>query len=288
LIDELQSDWHQTGREKGYGPKFEDRYRAYYDTPTGQVNIGFGKTPEELDRMVKVSGWDGMPVEIKTEKTTAKVGQGVPEAPFKENWYQLGLKRAIKEAVDTGMDRVYLTTGARQADRYSLQKQIEDIAYKDNGDGTFTVMPRPKNSEGAISEIGGINLRSVPKEKLQDVFGKEIANKIINGEGAEGAFDSNFNRLKRLNNVDLKVGGEGMKQYYDKNYKNYLEKYAKQHGGKLGMTKIADGEPVYYIDLTDAMRESAKKGQSYAYGGGVFNTDPDITDAGRIIPEHTI
>jgi hypothetical protein len=47
-------------------------------------------------------------------------------------------------------------------------------------------------------------------------------------------------------------------------------------------------EPVYYIDLTDAMRESAKKGQSYAFGGGVFNTDPDITDAGRIIPEHTI
>ena len=25
-----------------------------------------------------------------------------------------------------------------------------------------------------------------------------------------------------------------------------------------------------------------------AFGGGVFNTDPDITDAGRIIPEHTI
>jgi len=25
-----------------------------------------------------------------------------------------------------------------------------------------------------------------------------------------------------------------------------------------------------------------------AFGGGVFNTDPDITDSGRIIPEHTI
>jgi hypothetical protein len=28
-------------------------------------------------------------------------------------------------------------------------------------------------------------------------------------------------------------------------------------------------EPVYYIDITDAMRESAKKGQSYKRGGEV-------------------
>jgi hypothetical protein len=244
LIDELQSDWHQQGAKKGYGPKYEDRYRAYYDTPTGQVDIGFGKTQEEVNRMVKASGWEGMPVKIKTEKTTAKVGQGVPDAPFKENWYQLGLKRAIKEAADTGMDRVYLTTGNRQALRYSEDQR------------------------------------------------------------------------------------KGMEQWYDKTYKNFLDKYAKQFGARVGETKIPstnimehwpefrdwfaqkygdrgsalaahsqwsqgrnnknvrefekqfpkEYEPVYYIDITPKMRDSAKIGQSYKDGGAVHMAEGGAVD----------
>ena len=195
--------------------------------------------------------------------------KGVPNAPFKDNWYQLGLKRAIKEAADTGMDRVYLTTGALQADRYNLSKHIDELVYQD---GTLHAY---KDGQLVIDKIG------VPQDKLQDYVGKEAAKKLIDQKPNEYG-------TKSLGGLDLQVGGEGMRQYYDKTYKNYLDKYAKQFGGKLGETSLGDGEVVYYIDITPKMIESAKKGQSYAFGGGVFNTDPDITDSGRIIPEHTI
>jgi len=67
-VEEIQSDWHQAGRKKGYGPQLEEQYRAYYTTPDGQqVDIGFGKTPEEVERMTQAAGWHKMSVKIDTE-----------------------------------------------------------------------------------------------------------------------------------------------------------------------------------------------------------------------------
>jgi hypothetical protein len=270
LIDELQSDWHQQGREKGYGDKLRFGYSIVEQEP------GFFLLKKEGMSMPMASGTKEKIMDRARHYNA--IEKGVPNAPFKDNWYQLGLKRAIKEAVDIGMDRVYLTTGARQADRYDLSKQIDSLVLDKSGDGYLLTA----NREGSPV----LNEQFTDPKKLESLIGKEASKKLL--EKVNAAEDRGGVRTAKLAGVDLKIGGEGMKQYYDKNYKNYLEKYAKQHGSKLGMTKIADGEPVYYIDLTDAMRESAKKGQSYAFGGGVFNTDPDITDSGRIIPEHTI
>jgi hypothetical protein len=320
LIDELQSDWHQAGREKGYGDKLRFGYSIVEQEP------GFFLLKKEGMSMPMASGTKEEIMDRARHYNA--IEKGVPDAPFKDNWYQVGLKRAIKEAVDTGMDRVYLTTGARQADRYDLSRQLSSVSYQDG-------VLRGYDNSGAM-----VVHKSMTPDELPNYVGKDLGKKMVESAQKdaeirnkisvaryEGRPESEINDLRsqldgvktEYAGVDLKVGGEGMKQYYDKNYKNYLEKYAKQHGGKLGMTNILTkspkdleiyknylsntygkdseayklmleeiSEPVYYIDLTDAMRESAKKGQSYAFGGGVFNTDPDITDAGRIIPEHTI
>lgn len=355
LIDELQSDWHQQGREKGYGPQYEDQYRAYYDTPKGQVDIGFGKTPEELERMVKASGWDTMPIEIKTEKTTSKVKEGVPDAPFKDNWYQLGLKRAIKEATDKGMDRVYLTTGKTQNERYSLSKHVDSLVLDKSNNGYL--LTANKNGSPVISE------QFTDPDKLESLIGKDASKKLL--EKINAAENRGGVQTGKLAGVDLEIGGEGMKQYYDKNYLNWLKKYAKEHGAEVGMTKLGpdlrnvsdaqlndiytkirgykpihDGErmtreeiiyelegmepsalgheQVYYLDLNPKLKETAKKGQSYAEGGAVniddlvaqafknapinlddmvnealtkkfaeggaaYNTNPDMSDGGRYI-----
>ena len=261
LIDELQSDWHQAGREKGYGDKLKTGYSIVEQEP------GFFSLQKEGMSMPMAYGTKDRVIDRARYYNAFE--KGVPNAPFKDNWYQLGLKRAIKEAADTGMDRVYLTTGALQADRYNLSKHIDELVYQD---GTLHAY---KDGQLVIDKIG------VPQDKLQDYVGKEAAKKLIDQKPNEYG-------TKSLGGLDLQVGGEGMRQYYDKTYKNYLDKYAKQFGGKLGETSLGDGEVVYYIDITPKMIESAKKGQSYAFGGGVFNTDPDITDSGRIIPEHTI
>jgi hypothetical protein len=281
LIDELQSDWHQAGREKGYRLSSEKttpmdaEYRALVHKNADAVNAGKTPDPKDVARAKQLEE-----ELIKADKSN------IPDAPFKDNWYQLGLKRAIKEAADTGMDRVYLTTGARQADRYDLSKHIDRIDYNKNPDGSYNLSAIKNGTELLAKE-------ELTLAEVEQLVGKDMAKKMTAGEGKSNVpadrwepEDSEIPQYKTLSGLDLKVGGEGMRQYYDKTYKNYLEKYAKKHGGKLGMTKIAEGEPVYYIDITDAMRDSAKKGQSYAFGGGVFNTDPDITDSGRIIPHN--
>jgi hypothetical protein len=311
LIDELQSDWHQQGRTKGYRQGLTAEDRTEIKDILAKKFTDEGASAADMARLSEL------------ERKRA----GVPDAPFKENWYQLGLKRAIKEAADRGMDRVYLTTGKTQADRYMLSKHIEDIHYLDNGDGTYKILPRPKDSETAISEINGVNLSNVPKDKLGDVVGKDVANKIINGQGNISGRDSEFNSLMRLDNVDLEVGGEGMKQYYDKTYLNWLKKYANEHGATVGMTKLQSTdvtsmwpefrdwfaknysdrgssatansylsqgrsnkyvrefekqlektyEPVYYLELNPALKKSAKKGQQYKAGGIVHKAIGGIT-----------
>jgi hypothetical protein len=257
LIDELQSDWHQEGSKKGYKGGIEKEYNRYFESlrdrfivEQKQQNIKAGMTPTDAEYyatemysgLAQREGYPGIARALGEEDKMIELSNqykrdiySVPNAPFKDNWYQLGLKRAIKEAADTGMDRVYLTTGNRQALRYSEDQR------------------------------------------------------------------------------------KGMEQWYDKNYKNYLDRYAKQHGSKLGMTKLPSTdifehwpefrdwfaqkhggsdsalvahshwekgknnkyvrefeeqfpkkyEPVYYIDITPQMKESAKKGQSYKRGGEV-------------------
>jgi hypothetical protein len=316
LIDELQSDWHQQGREKGYA---KERDLAYQPSPEGYEPHPYNGKPgfNFIDRSSgdMYTGYGNTIEEAKADlKKSLGKRPGVPDAPFKDNWYQLGLKRAIKEAADNGMDRVYLTTGARQADRYDLSKTIKSVYY--NKDKKSLVAYDLNNNRVLLE-------RDVPENKIEEYVGKDAAKKLIDAPAGEDGYST-------VSGLDLKVGGEGMRQYYDKTYKNFLEKYAKQHGGKLGETKLLIGEeqntwpafrdwfannyppergggalvaqsnweqglsnrfvkefaktlgkkyePVYYIDLTDAMRNSAKKGQSYKAGGAVTMAEGGAVD----------
>jgi hypothetical protein len=244
LIEELQSDWHQAGRDKGYGPKLEEQYRAYYTTSDGrQVDIGFGKTPAEVERMTQAAGWNTMPVKIETEKTVRQVGEGVPDAPFKDTWHQLALKRALKYAADNGYDRVGLTTGKQQAERYDLSKQLSEVVF-DPASGNLS--GRDPQGKLVVAQQG------VTKESLPDYIGKEGAQKILEAPADE------FGNLA-LRGLDLRVGGEGMKKYYDEIYPGFLAKQAKKYGAQVGETSIKT-------------QTSAPAYVDYFVGPGRFNT----------------
>jgi len=270
LVEEVQSDWHQAGRDYGYGPKTETTVEAYYETKSGQrIPIGFGKTKEEAEASIDV-GWKNT-VDIKYETQTRKIGEGVPDAPFKDTWYQLALKRALQYAAENGYDRVGLTTGARQAERYDLSKQIKSIAYKDNGDGTYVITASTPNNRPALAA------ETVDSEKLRELVGKEVADKIISGEGKEFPKNSFSEGMKELTGLDLQVGGEGMRKYYDEVYPKFLQKYGKKWDAKMGNTTIeADGaEPVRYIDITPKMKQSVSDS-----GQPLFTAAPIATGAG--------
>lgn len=186
LIDELQSDWHQDGAKIGYGDKpklTEEGMREYFNMDREQ----WENLPYEYYQMYRREYWN-------------QLKEGVPDAPFKDNWHQLGLKRAIKEAADNGMKRLYLATGETQTKRYSEDQR------------------------------------------------------------------------------------KGMEHWYDNVYKNFLDKYAKQHGGKIGQTQLANGDLVHYIDIVPSMVEAVKKGQSYEYGGIVHKASGGNVNQGEAMP----
>jgi hypothetical protein len=253
FVEEIQSDWHQAGRKKGYGPQTETE--AYYITPDGsRVSLGFGKTQEEAAAAVD-PGWKNL-VDIKFDTQTKKFGEGVPDAPFKTSWHELSLKRAIQEAAEKGYDQIAFTTGKTQAERYDLSKQINSIAVPSIlGNGRSVRINAPSESFKMMVDNDGIvtgyySATQFTGKPLDEVVGKEMAAKIM-----EATEPRDFSGL------DLQVGGEGMKGFYDNILPKSLDKLGKKFGARVGKTEM-DGAEVWQMDITPQMRESVTtKGQ---------------------------
>jgi hypothetical protein len=126
---------------------------------------------------------------------------------------------------------------------------------------------------------------AIPENKLADYVGKEVAEKIIKGDGKRIEVSGKYNPesmtstkeyMNSLSGIDLKIGGEGMKKYYDEIYPKFLDKYGKKYGASVGETQIttdyardASGIPaqrpsketIRYLDITPQMKEGTSKGQ---------------------------
>jgi hypothetical protein len=180
---------------------------------------------------------DNLSIEYQSWANRQKIA-GVPDAPFKDDWYQLALKRAIKEAIDGGYDRVALPTGSRVAERFDLSKQIDRIDYNKNDDGTYS-MSAIKDGQEVFSKEG------LDEKELSGLVGKDVAKKIVGDEGSSApkadrweAEDGDVPEFKSLSGLDLQVGGEGMKKYYDEIYPGYLKKFGKKYGANVGTTGV--------------------------------------------------
>jgi hypothetical protein len=112
--------------------------------------------------------------------------------------------------------------------------------------------------------------KSVAPEELPGIVGKEVAQKLLNA-------DSNSMGVKALEGLDLQVGGEGMKKYYDEIYPAFLEKQAKRFNAASGTTQIKTGrgvpggESVRFVDITPEMKGAVP----YAKGGAVERQPSD-------------
>jgi hypothetical protein len=262
FIEEVQSDWHQKGRKKGYatgekaelpqGTKVFEPGAA--DSP-GQTNQAFTvQIPSAVNGRNLFYGTTREEALANAQSFIAQPSLGaVPDAPFKTTWHELTLKRAIQEASEKGYDQIAFTTGKTQAERYDLSKQVDYIDYKTTRSG-----PDIQYGLAVVAKNG--DSVDLPKQfftakELPDIVGKEVADKIIAGQGQPGG-----GRMT-LRGLDLKVGGEGMKGFYDNILPKSLEKLGKKFDAKVGKTEM-DGVEVWQMDITPKMRESVTtKGQ---------------------------
>jgi len=94
LIDEIQSDWHQAGRKRGYKSENDEIFSA-----------------QDI-----VEGPDELPV---------------PDAPFKNTWHELTMKRLVDDAARKGYDKVVFSPASLQKIRYqeSGAEKFFDLLY---------------------------------------------------------------------------------------------------------------------------------------------------------------
>lgn len=269
FFEEVQSDWHQAGRKKGYASDESatgytvrhnaDGSRSILDQD-GRVVVERTFHNEMDDRQLIADRVHNVPGVFRPRA-------GVPDAPFKTTWPELALKRMIRYAAENGYDQVAWTPGDIQNDRYDLSKQIDALDWRwhrgeqpTDDTVTLNLWKDSKRFEQAVK---------MPWKDLPDHVGKDMADKIA--KAAE------TNSSGSMMGVDLRVGGEGMRGFYDRILPNAANKIGKKFGAKVGETKIATARPepsvadvtpddlfpaldvqqaVHSLPITDAMRES--------------------------------
>lgn len=313
FIEEIQSDWHQKGRDEGYRQPLDeaavDAARAAVSearenlTATAQTYRAAllprleGATKVALRAMVgdrqmsdsfmaslddvgtqaearllqadmnvrdwlelierdkaqaKIDGsvWSKEVVEARDAYVTAQLRfteadraesralspSGIPDAPFRTSWPALVMKRMIRYAVDIGADKIAWTTGEQQADRYDLAEQTGPIWSERRGEDVLVRMKGP--AENAILNAGkgkpytgGGGGLWMTRAELTEVLGNELGGRVYDGATEEG---------QSIPAEDVKVGGEGMRAFYDRNLVNITNDIVKRFGGKVGRVRLAD------------------------------------------------
>lgn len=235
FVEEIQSDWGQEGKKNGFRKNLTAAQQQRVDA--------LNRVTEERDFT------DAEQAEYDSLRDGFSNDAGIPAAPFvtkTDGWLNLALKRVITMAAEGGYDRVAFVNGEQSADRYDLSKQISMASAIANGDGTYNLIVEDKRGD-EVGEFSRSGKKMTPQE-LEDTVGKDLAKKLI--DGAEAAKDKPWPKNSKVNpafftlrGLDLKVGGEGMKTFYDQIVPSAVKKLLpKVGGGQMGEVKIGKTE----------------------------------------------
>lgn len=234
FVEEIQSDWHQQGRKHGYAAPLSQERKMEIRLELDKLDREKNALREERSKQVddkdayeqlnyKLANLERQQVELRSELSP----KGVPDAPFKKNWQELAMKRAMQMAAEGGYDRVAFTTGKQQNERYNLARYLDEVYYKKNDDGTYTVSAIDKQHRSHMGD-------SYTPDEIEQHLGKDMAKKIVEDQGKTIERSDS----KSISGEGLQIGGEGMKGFYDKILPDFINKYGKKHGLKVGKTNL--------------------------------------------------
>lgn len=229
LVEEAQSDWAQKGRKEGFALP-TDRLVAQpasdsYGRPFWRVESTAGRFVTNVTEPGLSADAAVAEAQRRLQNDPARTRKGIPAGPFMDStskWTDLTMKRVLKMAADGGYDRIAIVPGEEQAKRYDLSQQV----------GSVKVDRYSLPSSGDVADIRVLGLNGeqihsadgASMREIEDLLGKEMADKIA-------AVPNESSR--EFSGLDLKVGGEGMKGYYDRIVPEALNKLAKKYGVKV-------------------------------------------------------
>lgn len=277
VIDEIQSKRHQDAKENGYSekdiPSKMDAYLAKekafedYDRVFAELS---GKYSEEDVREMLMSEEDNASYKDVLEKRKEAnriynlAISRVPDAPFRDSWDALAMKRMLRFAAEEGYDKIAWTSGQMQSDRYDLTKVLDDFYYKPNGDGTYKVSAALNQRRTGYTDYSDLNYDTLTVDRIGEIFGKEIAAKVSEGKGRKGYSHNDERDWVTFSGRDLKMANEGMRYFYDQKLVNWMNKYGKKWGvqvADLTLPGLENKEGWHSVDVTSEMKESVMEGQ---------------------------
>ncbi len=211
----------------------------------------------------------------------------ITDFPFKNNWYELTLKRLIRYAADNGFDAISIPKASVIQDRYGLTRRIDDFQI-----GSFDPVRREVGLE-AQDQNGVLQISELYSfERVEREFGKDVLDRIIKkgksmqrmdenleGEFAESSYDRGDNIVELAKTIE--IGGEGKNQLYNKTIPAFLKKYGKKWNAKVYDEQITqnvdtptgvmqEGFPVTIIEITPEMKKSVQGTPQplFSYFGG--------------------
>jgi hypothetical protein len=284
-IEEIQSDWHQAGRKQGYvgekeklQPEFDKIEQKIMDSNDEKI-MGNPDLKSALKEAVDKKIINDNEAKLYQRYTAIENGTPVPDAPFKQSWSDLALKRIIRHAAENGYDAISWTPGEAQALRYQneIRQKLDSIEWhnkemgKVDPSGTKKLLITPSGGSGSIHSAKPEIELSVDKngtivsghnelkgKSLDSVLGKDIANQIMGKD--EG-------------NIDAKgyvMNSEGMKGFYDKMLVDKANAIAKKYGGKVEEKPLQDTSKFYPVtDGNGKWRIYDPKTEDYAAGSNL-------------------
>jgi hypothetical protein len=240
FLEEVQSDWHQEGRKKGYTKNLADekaaivnKIKPYFeqnflnDSETSTVNI----TANDILGDPLVLEYLKVPQNIIDEslafaKKERNNSSTVPNAPFKgsKNWAMLAMKKMVRYAAENGYDQIAWTPGEIQVERYkqALRTAVDKIEWNKTQDSIQLV--GYKNGQQVVNTIEREN-------SISDAIGKSMGDQIIESPQQSGTFEGD----------DITVSDTGMAGFYDKILPAEVNKFFNKKSwgsAKVGQTEL--------------------------------------------------
>jgi len=266
LVEEIQSDWHQEGRKKGYKSNriTANQVEAVHHKGEQDGSPGYweSRVKETGELILRDRGGITKKEAIKeaVHVHNSLIGEkGVPQAPYAKTWHEKAMKDIIAEAVEKNYGRVAWVAGKEQADRYSLAKQIDELDLHEK-EGVFTIYAR-KGGHSVFSQDG------LSEKQIEDYVGKEAARKLLKQKPSE--YNQFGYSARSLSGMELEVGGEGMKTFYDSMLPKWTNKYIKKYDSKVEVKKLDNGQEVWSFEVTPKMKEQITKEGQPLYGSSL-------------------
>lgn len=257
FVEEIQSDWGQTAQAFGLrGEAIQYGTKVHGYTPEGyhwqkdvrpDVSYVVHQLVNTKNGEVVAEGSDRIEALLKSglEKTQ-------PSAPFidaTEKWVTLALKRVIAIAADEGFDEVALVNGDQCARTLSVSKHLSRIDIERMAtDNQSYQMDAYDNSGTQV-----ISNQVIDQNILADYLGKNLAQTIASQKEGKHSYTD----------LDMMIGGNGLKTFYDKIVPSVLSRLLKKLGGPdMTSRPVVPGDSSENIrfDITDSLRRQASHG----------------------------